>query len=344
MITPLTPSDLPWARQLLQQRWGIPVITRGKAYDPTEHPGFIAKDPHGRPLGLATYRLENDECELLTLDSLQSGRGIGLVKAVKDAAQQAGCWRLWLITTNDNTAAMRFYQKIGFHMTAVHRDALAVSRQLKPAIPLTGEDGLPLRDEVEFEIILREIPPPQEPPRFPLRLSRRKVYESEWVRLVLDRVVFPDGRLIPEYHLLHTRDAAAVLVENEAGALLFEYVYRYATSRMEWEIPAGGIEEGEDLLEAARREVYEETGYETSHHRLVYVYNPANGSIDTRFYLVACRAAERSSGIDPGEIHSTRWMQRPEIENLIRQGELQDGFTLSGVLLWWWLAEHSPRS
>jgi ADP-ribose pyrophosphatase len=337
MITPLAPTDLPWAHSFLEQRWGIPVITRGKAYDPTKYPGFVAKDRQGQPQGLVTYRIESGECEILSLDSLSGGYGIGLVKAVKQTAQEAGCWRLWLITTNDNLAAIGFYQKVGFQMAAVHPNALAVSRKLKPSIPQTGAEGLPIRDEIEFEMILYEPAPPAEPPAFPLRLNRRIVYETEWVGLYLDRVVFPDGRLIPEYHMLHTKDAVAVLVENESGELLFEHVYRYATNRMEWEIPAGGIEQGEDLLETARREVYEETGYETAGHQLVYAYNPANGNIDTRFYLVACQAGERKNGIDKGEIQSIHWMKREEIEAFIRQGELQDGFTLAGILLWWWL-------
>ena len=142
---------------------------------------------------------------------------------------------------------------------------------------------------------------------------------------------------------MHTRNAVAVLVENETGELLFEHVYRYATNRMEWEIPAGGVEDGEDILDTARREVNEETGYETHAHRLVYTFNPANGSSDTRFFLVACRAGERTQGIDPGEIQSTRWLQPPQIEELILRGELQDGFTLASVLLWWWLKQPRGR-
>ncbi len=166
MITFLTPSDLPWARCFLQERWGLPVITRGRAYDPTAFPGFIAKDKGGLPQGLVTYRIEAGECEILTLNSLSGGYGIGLVKAVKQAALEAECWRLWLITTNDNLSAMRFYQKVGFQMAAVHQNALAVSRQLKPSIPMVGEEGLPLRDEVEFEMVLRELTPRTSRPVF----------------------------------------------------------------------------------------------------------------------------------------------------------------------------------
>jgi RimJ/RimL family protein N-acetyltransferase len=69
-------------------------------------------------------------------------------------AEQAACQRIWLITTNDNMPALRFYQKRGFRLVAVHQNALDYSRTLKPEIPLIGLEGIPLRDEIELEIIL----------------------------------------------------------------------------------------------------------------------------------------------------------------------------------------------
>jgi len=110
----------------------------------------------GRPIGLVTYRIDGDECEITTLNSLVEGIGIGsaLVAAIKDAAVSAECKRLWLITTNDNLPALRFYQKRGFLLVAVHRNALQQSRRLKPEIPLVGRDGIPLRDEIELEMLL----------------------------------------------------------------------------------------------------------------------------------------------------------------------------------------------
>jgi RimJ/RimL family protein N-acetyltransferase len=73
---------------------------------------------------------------------------------VQQAAHQAGCRRLWLITTNDNTAALRFYQRRGFTLAAIHCDAVSRSRQIKPEIPLIGNDGIPIRDEIELEMWL----------------------------------------------------------------------------------------------------------------------------------------------------------------------------------------------
>ena len=61
---------------------------------------------------------------------------------------------MWLITTNDNLHALGFYQKRGFALVAVQPDALAQSRLLKPQISTTGMGGIPLRDEIELEILL----------------------------------------------------------------------------------------------------------------------------------------------------------------------------------------------
>lgn len=93
----------------------------------------------------------------MSLDSLRESQGIGtaLMEAVKKVALEAGCCRIWLITTNDNLHALRFYQKRGFVLVAVHRGAVTASRKIKPEIPLMGADGIPIRDEIELE---RDLP------------------------------------------------------------------------------------------------------------------------------------------------------------------------------------------
>ena len=145
-----------WARGLIRDRWGASeIVTRGRIHDATRLPGFVAV-VQGEPAGLATYRIHEKECEMVSLDSLMEGLGIGtaLVGAVARKAGKGGCHRLWLITTNDNLDAIRFYQKRGFHLVAVHRNALEETRRLKPGLPETGIDGIPLRDEIELEILL----------------------------------------------------------------------------------------------------------------------------------------------------------------------------------------------
>ncbi len=159
VIRPLTGDDHDWVARLLTRRWGSPqVVSRGRLHQADRLPGFCAVQA-GTPRGLITYHITGGECEIVTLDSVQEGEGIGtaLIEAVEAAARQARCRRLWLITTNDNLNALRFYQKRGFVLAALHRDALTASRRLKPQIPLVGQHGIPLRDELELELLLEEV-------------------------------------------------------------------------------------------------------------------------------------------------------------------------------------------
>jgi len=102
------------------------------------------------------YHFTDGNCEITTLESLRQNQGIGhaLVSVVAKAAKNASCSRLWLITTNDNTHATRFYQHIGFTLCAIHFNAIEKSRKLKPQIPLTGFDDILMLHEIEFESII----------------------------------------------------------------------------------------------------------------------------------------------------------------------------------------------
>ena len=140
----------------IQDQWGSNrVVSKGRMFDPSELEGFAAVADE-KVVGLVTFRVERDECEVVTLNSLSEGTGTGssLLNAVRDTAIKARCRRLWLITTNDNLSALRFYQKWGLRITAIYPNALERSRMLKPEIPLLGKEGIPIRDEIELEMIL----------------------------------------------------------------------------------------------------------------------------------------------------------------------------------------------
>lgn len=155
-IQPLNETFKPWAHDLIDREWGPPgIVTRGKLHDTGGLSGFVAIE-NNEPIGLITYYIEENECEIVSLNSLKEKRGIGsaLIEAVTQAAKTRGFRRVWVITTNDNTSALRFYQRRGFHLRAVYPNALAASRKLKPTIPQIGIDGIPLRDEIELETLL----------------------------------------------------------------------------------------------------------------------------------------------------------------------------------------------
>lgn len=169
----------------------------------------------------------------------------------------------------------------------------------------------------------------------PERLAREIIYESPWVNLYLDKVKFPNGVMIEKFHLLDfPRAAVMAIVENEAGEILFVQICRYTNGATEWELPAGGIEAGESINEAATREVMEETGYTTEASKLIYSYYPMNGSANKLFHIVHCKAIECVQDFDRNEVSATRWFAREEVEKMVWEKTLSDGFALTAVLLW----------
>lgn len=142
--------------QYIKDEWCGPIIvTRGHAYDSSNLPGFVAVDGD-KLIGAVLYQIENGECEIAVLFSLVESKGAGtaLINAVTDKAKEENCRRVWLVTTNDNTHAIRFYQKMGFNIAGIHLNAMQEVRAIKPQVPLYGIDDIPLLHEIEFEKIL----------------------------------------------------------------------------------------------------------------------------------------------------------------------------------------------
>jgi GNAT superfamily N-acetyltransferase len=154
-IRPLNVEDKNWIARFITERWGAGfIVAHCKIYYPHDLPGFVAfKD--GQRAGLITYVIAGKECEIVSLDSLVPSVGIGtaLIGAVRDVARESGCKRVWFTTTNDNLNALRFYQKRGFVLVTIHRNAVKIARQYKP-IPLIGAEGIPVRDEIELELMI----------------------------------------------------------------------------------------------------------------------------------------------------------------------------------------------
>ena len=138
----------------IKQHWyTTTMIIRGREIDMTKAEGFYFSEEKNI-IGLITYIVYNGILEITSLDSLQENRGIGskLVEAVIHEAKERKCQKIILITTNDNINAIKFYQKRGFDMANLFRNAVDISRKLKPEIPLIGENSIPLRHEIEFEL------------------------------------------------------------------------------------------------------------------------------------------------------------------------------------------------
>lgn len=130
------------------------VASAGALHDLLALPTLVALDDDAF-VGAAAYRFDGSGgCEVVGIASAIERRGAAtaLLEAVTAEARSVGCRRVWLVTTNDNIAAFRFYQQRGWRLCALRPDAVTEARAtLKPEIPLRGEEGLPIRDEIEFE-------------------------------------------------------------------------------------------------------------------------------------------------------------------------------------------------
>jgi ribosomal protein S18 acetylase RimI-like enzyme len=155
-VRALRPEERPWFEHELIRLWGSnQIVSRGRVHDASALPALVCQRGQER-VGLATIDVRDGQCELVTLDAFTTGQGIGsaLLEAAVDEARRRACDRFWLITTNDNLRALRFYQRRGLRLAALHPGAVDDAREIKPSIPLIGDDGVPIHDELELELIL----------------------------------------------------------------------------------------------------------------------------------------------------------------------------------------------
>lgn len=136
---------------------GVPdaVVVHGRVFRPQEVEGLLA-ERNGQVGGILTWVEEGDTIEFVSLMASTRREGIGsnLVAAAIEHARSRGVRRIVLTTTNDNCTALIFWQRLGFHLTAMRPGAVAASRKLQPAIPEHGENGVPIRDELDLELLL----------------------------------------------------------------------------------------------------------------------------------------------------------------------------------------------
>jgi ADP-ribose pyrophosphatase len=168
----------------------------------------------------------------------------------------------------------------------------------------------------------------------PRCLERTVIYMSSWLDLFCDRVELPTGKILEKHHILdfHYGFVGAV-VENDKDEILMVHVFRYPLDSLEWEIPTGRMEEGEDPIQAAQREVLEESGYDILDPRLRYSFHPINGISDKMFHVIACRAGLKVGAFDRDEINDVKWIKKETLRNAIKNRRIKDGFTLTALLL-----------
>lgn len=159
------------------------------------------------------------------------------------------------------------------------------------------------------------------------------LYSSHWIDLRLVDVELPDGDRFPHHVVRMHRDAVGVVAFDPGRGILLIHRHRFITDTWGWEIPAGAVDEGEALEEAAIRETLEETGWRPGALREIGWSYPSNGLMDQRFCFFAADGATFEHEHDSPEVERVEWKPVEEVRRLLATNELRDGLSVSALAL-----------
>ena len=167
-----------------------------------------------------------------------------------------------------------------------------------------------------------------------LHRGERTIYDSDWVSLHVADVLMPDGTQV-DHHVVRTpRPAAGTIVIGPDGMLMI-HRHRFITDTWGWEIPAGGVDDGESPAEAAIRETREETGWEPATVESLCSFHPANGVLDQTFHIFVGRdASHLGPPTDTNEADRIEWVAAPAVRQLLLGGDITDGLSFGAISYW----------
>ncbi|HVP65360.1 MAG TPA: NUDIX hydrolase [candidate division Zixibacteria bacterium] len=170
-------------------------------------------------------------------------------------------------------------------------------------------------------------------------LSSKVVYRGKVFHVTSDEVVEPSGMKVMRQIMRHSGSVVVLCVDEskrEPRVLLIRQ-YRYAAQKPLWELPAGRIDEGEDALTAAQRELMEETGYRAREWKQVLFYYPSPGFMDETHALFLARDIQRGKARpEEDEFITPRWVPVSQAVEWVMSGKIPDAKTIAGVL---WMAQ-----
>jgi 8-oxo-dGTP pyrophosphatase MutT (NUDIX family) len=164
-----------------------------------------------------------------------------------------------------------------------------------------------------------------------LNRGEQTIYDSAWVRLTIADVLMPDGTQVDHHVVRMPRQAAGTIILRDQSVLLL-FRHRFITDTWGWEIPAGAVDDGESLEQAATRETIEESGWEPRSLEPLCAFHPANGVLAQTFHIFLCRDAEhRGEPSDVNEATRIEWFGVDDVRQMLQSGEISDGLSFGGL-------------
>ena len=174
-------------------------------------------------------------------------------------------------------------------------------------------------------------------------LSSVYLLKTKWLTVRKDHVRIPSGAEMDDYYVLEYPDWINVIAITEDGKFVMERQYRHGTQTVDYELCAGTVEEGESPIDAAKRELLEETGYEGGEWVLYCESYPNPAAMTTTNYSFLVQGVKFSGErhLERTEDISIQLMTYDEVKDLVKNGGVKQGQMLAP--LWKYIAEHNNK-
>ena len=167
------------------------------------------------------------------------------------------------------------------------------------------------------------------------KISTRKIIDDAWLTVRADTCLMENGTEIDPYYVIESNDWVNVYAFDEENRLVVNHQYRHATGEICYEIPCGGMEDGETPLEAAERELREETGFEAEDLVLIASNHVNPARYTNRVHQILATGVQKTAEtqFDPHEEINSQLVPILELFSMIESGQFSQALHISGLYL-----------
>ena len=164
-------------------------------------------------------------------------------------------------------------------------------------------------------------------------ISSSYIHKGPWATLRTDKCMMPNGHVVEDYYVLEYPNWVNAVAITEDNRILLVHQYRHAAGIVSLEIPGGVIDEGEEPLQAIKRELLEETGHAFDNFEpLCTIYaNPSTANNQTFCYLAKGGKKVQAQHLDEQEDIIVESYSVSEVENLLSENKIKQALHCTGL-------------